>query len=169
MNRLYFRNAAALCRSVSGSIRRHRPMPRPRERGSAAGQTNKTGGTTMASLARANARRIAWLAAALAATWAAQGWAADASAAEKQLKSNNCVKCHTVDRKKDGPAYRDVAAKFRPESDAEKKLIHHMTAGEKVKLPDGHEESHKKIKTTDEAELKNLAQWILSLEGGTKY
>jgi cytochrome c len=95
--------------------------------------------------------------------------AADASAAEQQLKSNNCVKCHAVDRKKDGPAYRDVAAKFRPEPDAEQKVIHHMTAGEKVKLPDGHEESHKKIKTNDEAQLKNLAQWILSLEGGSKY
>jgi cytochrome c len=96
-------------------------------------------------------------------------WPVDGSAAEQQLKTNNCVKCHAADRKKDGPAYRDVAAKFRPEPDAEKKLIHHMTSGEKVKLPDGHEENHKKIKTSDEAELKNLAQWILSLEGGTKY
>ncbi len=96
-------------------------------------------------------------------------WAVDASAAEQQLKSNNCVKCHAVERKKDGPAYRDVAAKFRPEPDAESKLIHHMTAGEKVKLPDGHEELHKKIKTNDQAQLKNLAQWILSLEGGSKY
>jgi cytochrome c len=95
--------------------------------------------------------------------------AIDAGAAEQQLKSNNCVKCHAADRKKDGPAYRDVAAKFRPEPDAEQKIIHHMTAGNKVKLPDGHEETHKKIKTTDETQLKNLAQWILSLEGGTKY
>jgi cytochrome c len=100
---------------------------------------------------------------------AAPAWAVDGAAAEQQLKSNNCTKCHAVDRKKDGPAYRDVAAKFRPEPDAETKVIHHMTSGEKVKLPDGHEEAHKKIKTADEAQLKNLAQWILSLEGGTKY
>lgn len=93
----------------------------------------------------------------------------DAAAAESQLKANNCTKCHTADRAKDGPAYRDVAAKFRPEPDAEKKVIHHMTSGEMVKFPDGHQERHKKLKTTDEAEWKNLARWILSLEGGTKY
>lgn len=93
----------------------------------------------------------------------------DAAAAEQLLKSNNCTKCHTVDRKKDGPAYRDVAAKFRAEADAEAKVIHHMTAGEKVKLPDGHEERHKKIKTSGDDELKALARWILALEGGTKY
>jgi cytochrome c len=108
---------------------------------------------------------------ALVALWAfvAPAWAADATAAEQQLKTNNCTKCHTPDRKKDGPAYRDVAAKFRGETDAEKKLIHHFTSGEMVKLPDGHEERHKKIKTNDDAELMNLARWILSLEGGNKY
>jgi cytochrome c len=102
-------------------------------------------------------------------TGAVPVWAVDAASAQEQLKSNNCVKCHAPDRKKDGPAYRDVAAKFRDEADAEKKIIHHMTSGEMIKLPDGHEERHKKIKTNDEAQLKNLAAWILSLEGGTKY
>jgi cytochrome c len=93
----------------------------------------------------------------------------DATAAERIVKENNCFKCHAVDRKKDGPAYRDVAAKFRDVGDAESKLIFHMTSGEKVKFPDGHEERHKKVKVDDQAQLKNLAAWILSLEGGTKY
>jgi cytochrome c len=96
-------------------------------------------------------------------------WAIDGVAAEKLVKDNNCFKCHAVDRKKDGPAYRDVAAKFRAESDAQAKLIYHVTSGELVKFPDGHEERHKKIKVKDEEELKNLAGWILSLEGGKKY
>jgi cytochrome c len=96
-------------------------------------------------------------------------WAVDAAAAEQAIKDNKCTKCHTVDRKKDGPAYRDVAAKFKTEADPQGKVIHHMTAGEKVKFPDGHEEQHKKIKVPDDAALKNVAQWILSLEGGTKY
>jgi cytochrome c len=96
-------------------------------------------------------------------------WAVNATAALEQLKTNNCVTCHTPDRKKDGRAYRDVAAKFRTQLDAEQKIIHHMTSGEMIKLPDGHEERHKKIKTNDEAQLKNLAAWILSLDGGTKY
>ena len=93
----------------------------------------------------------------------------DVAAAEALAKKSNCLKCHSVDKKKDGPAYRDVAAKFKGMPDAEAKLTHHITSGEKVKFPDGHEEEHKKIKTKDPAEIKNLLAWILSLEGGTKY
>jgi len=37
-----------------------------------------------------------------------------------------------------------------------------FTTGPKVKLQDGSEEEHKIIKTKDAAQLKNLAQWILS-------
>jgi cytochrome c len=96
-------------------------------------------------------------------------WAIDAPAAEQLINQNKCTKCHTVDRKKDGPAYRDVAAKFRAEADAESKVLHHITAGEMVKFPDGHKERHKKLKADDPAEVKNVANWILSLEGGTKY
>ena len=100
---------------------------------------------------------------------AAPGWALDAAAADTLLKENKCTKCHEVDRKKDGPAYRDVAAKYRDEPDAMAKVVHHMTAGERVKFPDGHEEKHKKVKVANEQELKDLAQWILSLPGGQKY
>jgi len=93
----------------------------------------------------------------------------DAGAAESLAKDSKCFKCHALDKKKDGPAFRDVAAKFRTEADAEKKLIHHVTSGEKVKFADGHEEEHKKVKTKDTAEMMNLVKWIQSLEGGTKY
>ena len=100
---------------------------------------------------------------------ASQPASVDAAAAQKLISDNKCVKCHAVDRKKDGPAYRDVAAKFKAESDAEARILHHITAGEKVKFPDGHEEHHKKVKAGDQAEIDNLVRWILSLEGGTKY
>jgi cytochrome c len=95
--------------------------------------------------------------------------AVDVSAAESLAKSSGCTKCHTVEKKKDGPAYRDVAAKFKDRADKVDKIIYHITSGEKVKFPDGHEEDHKKIKTKDQAEIRNLVDWILSLEGGTKY
>jgi cytochrome c len=95
--------------------------------------------------------------------------AVDVSAAESLAKSSGCTKCHTVEKKKDGPAYRDVAAKFKDKADKVDKIIFHITSGEKVKFPDGHEEDHKKIKTKDQAEIHNLVEWILSLEGGTKY
>ena len=95
--------------------------------------------------------------------------AADANAAQDLAKTSGCFKCHGLDKKKDGPALRDAAAKFKDQADAEDKLIFHVTSGEKVKFPDGHEEQHKKVKTKDPNETKNLVRWILSLEGGTTY
>ena len=95
--------------------------------------------------------------------------AANAVAAQDLAKASGCFKCHGIDKKKDGPALRDAAAKFGGRPDAEDKLIYHITSGERVKFPDGHEEDHKKVKTKDPAEQRNLVQWILSLEGGTKY
>jgi cytochrome c len=95
--------------------------------------------------------------------------AADAVAAQDLAKASGCFKCHGVDKKKDGPALRDAAAKFKPNADAEDKLVYHVTSGERVKFPDGHEEEHKKVKTNDPKQTKNLVEWILSLEGGTTY
>jgi cytochrome c len=110
-----------------------------------------------------------------AATLLVAGWclsgtalAANDSAARDLADDSGCFKCHGVDKKKDGPALRDAAAKYRGTPDAEEKLIFHVTSGEKVKFPDGHEEHHKKVKSKDEAEIRNLVRWILSLEGGTK-
>lgn len=95
--------------------------------------------------------------------------AADASAAQSLAQKSGCFKCHGVDKKKDGPALRDAAAKYRGNADAQQKLIYHVTSGEMVKFDDGHEEAHKKVKSSDANEVKNLVDWILSLEGGTKY
>ena len=94
--------------------------------------------------------------------------AADEAAARDLAQSSGCFKCHGVDKKKDGPALRDVAAKYKGAADAETKLIYHVTSGEMVKFDDGHEEHHKKVKTNSPSETRNLVQWILSLEGGTK-
>ncbi|HJV83432.1 c-type cytochrome [Noviherbaspirillum sp.] len=89
--------------------------------------------------------------------------AADAVAAEKLARQEGCLRCHGIERGKDGPAYKDVAAKFRGKADAEARLLHHLSSGEKAKFPDGHEEEHKIPKTKDMDQIKNLVQWILSL------
>jgi len=97
--------------------------------------------------------------------WALSGtaMAIDVAAAEGLARQNNCFKCHGVDKKKDGPSYKEVAAKYKGKADAEAKLFTHLTTGEKAKFPDGHEEDHKIIKAKDPAEVKNLVSWILSL------
>ena len=95
-------------------------------------------------------------------------FASDETAARDLAQSSGCFKCHGVDKKKDGPALRDVAAKYKGVADAETKLIYHVTSGEMVKFDDGHEEHHKKVKTDSQNDTRNLVQWILALPGGTK-
>ncbi|WP_217351275.1 c-type cytochrome [Azoarcus sp. DN11] len=77
-------------------------------------------------------------------------------------RQNSCFKCHAIDKRKDGPPYREVAEKYRGRDDAQAALLHHLTSGHKVKFPDGHEESHKILKAPPE-DIDNLIGWILSL------
>lgn len=91
--------------------------------------------------------------------------AVDVDAAKALAKQNNCFKCHSIDKEKDGPAYKKVAEKYRGKANAEERLAEHLTSGEKAKFPDGHEEEHKIVKTSppkDMTQVKNLVQWILS-------
>ena len=108
------------------------------------------------------------VATALSLSFSVSSFAVDADAALSTARQNGCLKCHAVDKHKDGPAYRDVAAKYKDKDHAEtvKKLINHMTSGEKAKFPDGHEEEHKIIKVKDVAVQTNLIEWVLSLPGG---
>jgi cytochrome c len=90
--------------------------------------------------------------------------AADVDAAKALAKQNNCFRCHGIDKDKDGPAWNKIAAKFKPNPDAEAKLIHHLTIVEKAKFADGHEEDHPVISGSDPSAVKNLVDWILSLQ-----
>jgi cytochrome c len=102
--------------------------------------------------------------AAIALTFSVNTFAAvDIDAAKALARQNSCFICHGTDKDKIGPAFTKVSAKYRGKADAEEKLIHHLTSGEKAKFPDGHEEDHKIINTKDTAEIKNLVNWILSL------
>ena len=47
------------------------------------------------------------------------------------LKKNNCFACHTMDKKQVGPGFKDVAAKYRGQADAEATLIAKVTKGGK--------------------------------------
>jgi len=90
--------------------------------------------------------------------------AVDAAAAQALARQNNCFKCHAIDKKKDGPAWKDVAAKMKGTKDAEAKLYTHLTTGPKVKFEDGHEEDHPIIKAKSPDDTKNLVGWILTLQ-----
>jgi cytochrome c len=80
--------------------------------------------------------------------------AADADAAQGLARQNNCFKCHSVENKKMGPAWKDVAAKYKADKDAEAKLVKHLTTGPN---------DHPVIKAKSPDDTKNLVNWILSL------
>ena len=91
--------------------------------------------------------------------------ATDDAAAMATARQNNCFNCHAIAKPvadKDGPLYKDVAAKYKGKPEAVERLKTHLTTGEKAKFPDGHEEAHKIVKVKDAAELQNLVEWILS-------
>ena len=71
-------------------------------------------------------KRIITLAALLAAGLAVSG---GAQASEELAKKHNCLACHTLDKKSVGPAYKDVAKKYKGQGDAVAKLTDKVKKG----------------------------------------
>lgn len=94
--------------------------------------------------------------------FAAPSFAVDEAAATALLKQSKCLTCHAIETKKDGPAFKEVAAKYKDHPEAEAKLIKHVSVPSKVEI-DGEMEDHGAVKTRDAAKIKNLVDWILSL------
>jgi cytochrome c len=87
--------------------------------------------------------------------------AVDEAAATALMKKSGCLKCHSVTAKKEGPSFRETAAKYKGKPDAEKALYTHLTTSPTIKF-DGVEEPHDPIKTKDEAQIRNVVHYILS-------
>jgi cytochrome c len=85
----------------------------------------------------------------------------DEDAAQALLKKSDCFKCHAIEKKKDGPSYKEVAKKYLGKADAEDKLTRHITMKPMIEI-DGAKEEHKAIKSKDPLEVKNVVQWILA-------
>ena len=80
---------------------------------------------------------------------------------EELLKKNACTACHAVDKKVVGPAYKEVAAKYKGDKTAEAKLIDKVKNGGvgvwgQVPMPPN-------AQAKDE-DVKALVKWILSLK-----
>lgn len=82
------------------------------------------------------------------------------SAALALAQSNGCMSCHSVETKVVGPAYKDVAAKYKGDKAAEQRLIEKVKLGGSgvwgaVPMPPNSQVADKDIKT--------IVKWILSL------
>src|ERR1035437_6801852 len=77
-------------------------------------------------------------------------------------KAKNCLACHAIATKLVGPAYKDVAAKYAGQKDAEDKLVKKVIKGgvgvwgTAIPMPANPQVS--------EAEAHTLVKWILSLK-----
>lgn len=86
--------------------------------------------------------------------------AADAAKVEALLKQHNCVSCHGTDKKILGPAYKDVAKKYKGQKNAVALLVKKVKAGGKgawgpVPMPPNDK--------AGDADIKLMVEWILSL------
>lgn len=64
------------------------------------------------------------------------------------LKAKGCLNCHDMDKKKVGPAYRDVAAKYKDNKGAEDELVAKLKEGKghPVKVAASDAELHAAVK-----------------------
>ena len=74
-------------------------------------------------------------------------------------KAKNCMACHAIQTKLVGPAYKDVAAKYAGQKDAEAKLTAKVLKGGAgswgaVPMPANPQ--------VTEAEARTLVKWVLS-------
>jgi cytochrome c len=74
-------------------------------------------------------------------------------------KAKNCMACHAVANKLVGPAYKDVAAKYAGQKDAEAKLVAKVIKGGSgvwgaIPMPANPQVS--------EAEAHTLVKWVLA-------
>lgn len=87
----------------------------------------------------------------------------EARAGEVLFQKNACVACHSMDKKSVGPSYKDVAAKYKADKEAEARLIRKVTEGGKgewgniIMPPRGGK------KSVPDDDIKAMVKHILSL------
>jgi len=83
---------------------------------------------------------------------ASLGAAGAANAQEALAKSSGCLNCHDVSAKKIGPAFKEVAAKYKGKADAQATLV--------AKLSEA--KGHPAVKAKGD-DLNSIVKWVLSL------
>lgn len=84
----------------------------------------------------------------------------DEDAAVALAKRSGCLKCHSIEKRKKGPSYKEIAVKYKGNPNAEKDVFLHITGNPVVK-PDSEDEKHIAPDTKDQNEINNLVRWIL--------
>lgn len=89
------------------------------------------------------------------------GYASADDAAQALAQKSGCLACHSVDKKVLGPAYKDVAAKYKGDKTAEAKLVEKVKKGGSGTwgpIPMPANSPHVK-----DEDIKTIVHWVLSL------
>ncbi|NBW25733.1 MAG: cytochrome C' [Betaproteobacteria bacterium] len=86
-------------------------------------------------------------------------FALQAQANEALANKSGCLGCHAVATKLVGPAYKDVAAKYAGQADAQAMLAQSIRNGSVGKWGELPMPAHPKL---SDADVKKLAAWVLS-------
>ena len=97
------------------------------------------------------------MAAAAALLVSAQASAADEAAMTALAQKSACMSCHGLDKKIVGPAYKDVAAKYKGDKGAEAKLAAKVKAGGKGVWGEVPMPPNSAVKDED---IKTLVHWV---------
>ncbi len=93
-------------------------------------------------------------------TMSAAHAAVDMAKGEALAKASNCLACHADDHKVLGPAYQDVAKKYKGDKEAEVKLIKKVKdGGAGVWGPIPMPPNSPKV---SDANIKTLVEWVLA-------
>jgi cytochrome c len=81
-------------------------------------------------------------------------------ASAELAKQKNCLACHAVDKKLVGPAYKDIAAKYKADKGAQATLAKKIREGGvgvwgQIPMPANPQ--------VNEQEAQTLAKWVLSM------
>jgi len=88
------------------------------------------------------------------------GAAVDMAQGAALAKTHNCLACHGIDKKIVGPAYQEVAKKYKGDKGAEDKLFHKVkTGGSGVWGPIPMPANAPKV---NDADIKILVEWVLA-------
>lgn len=81
---------------------------------------------------------------------------------EALASTSNCMMCHDVAKKSTGPAFRDVAAKYRDDKNALVKLEKKIRSGGAGTW--GNMPMPPTARAVTDEDIKHIVQWILALK-----
>ena len=85
---------------------------------------------------------------------------APAFASQQLAKDKNCLACHAIDKKLVGPSYKDIAAKYKGDKNAQAMLVKKVRDGGvgvwgQIPMPANPQ--------VNEQEAQALVKWVLSM------